>query len=68
MKSALRLVGLCLLLGGFSCMPFPATNPEATTSIFPWLAMSGEVASIGAWAMGVGAAILTLSFVVRGGD
>jgi hypothetical protein len=66
MKNALRLFGLGLILGGLSCMPFPVTNPEATTSIFPWLAMSGGLVKFGIWAMAIGTLILTLSFAVRG--
>lgn len=66
MKNALRLIGFCLILGGLSCMPFPATNPEATTSIFPWLAMNGDLVRFGVWAMAIGALILALSFTVRG--
>jgi hypothetical protein len=49
-------------------MPFPVSNPEATTSIFPWLAMSGGLMKFGAWAMAIGVLILALSFAVRGTD
>jgi hypothetical protein len=51
MKNVLRLLGFGLILGGLICMPFPVTNPEATTSIFPWLAMNGGLVKFGAWAM-----------------
>jgi hypothetical protein len=68
MKHVLRLLGVCLILGGFLCMPFPVTNPEATTSIFPWLAMSGLLVRFGAWAVAIGALILALSFAVRSPD
>jgi len=68
MKKVLRFLGFGLILGGLSCMPFPVTNPEATTSIFPWLAMSGELVRIGVWAMAIGVLILALSFAVRGAD
>jgi hypothetical protein len=51
MKNVLRLLDFGLILGGLICMPFPVTNPEATTSIFPWLAMNGGLVKFGAWAM-----------------
>ncbi len=68
MKNVLRVLGFCLILGGLICMPFPVTNPEATTSIFPWLAMSGGLVRVGVAAMAIGVLILALSFAVRGAD
>jgi len=62
------LPGFGLILGGLICMPFPVTNPEATTSIFPWLAMSGGLMRVGVGAMVIGALILALSLAVRGVD
>jgi len=68
MKTALRLLGFGLILGGLICMPLPVANPEATTSIFPWLAMNGELMRVGVGAMVIGALILALSFAIRGAD
>jgi hypothetical protein len=68
MKNILRLLGAGLILCGFTCMPFPVTNPEATTSVFPWLAMNGDLAKVGAWAIAVGVLLFATSFVVRGAD
>jgi len=68
MKNALRLLGFGLILGGFICMPFPVANPEATTSIFPWLAMNDGLVKVGVWAMAIGILILALSCAVRGTD
>jgi hypothetical protein len=68
MKHVLRPAGLGLILGGPVCMPFPVTNPEASTSIFPWLAMTGGLVKFGAWAIAIGALILALSFAVRDAD
>jgi hypothetical protein len=65
MKSALRYSGLVLILAGLLCIPFPVTNPEAVTSIFPWLALSGSLLTYGAWAMGVGAVLMALSLAFR---
>jgi hypothetical protein len=64
-KNALRLLGFGLFLAGLSCMPLPVTNPEAVTSLFPWLATSGELVRIGAWTMAIGALSFALSFAFR---
>lgn len=58
MKSVLRLPGFCLILAGLNCMPFPVTNPEAVTSVFPWLEMSGGLVKLGVCAIGIGALLL----------
>jgi hypothetical protein len=65
MKKTLRLVGAGLILVGFLCMPLPVTNPEAVTSVFPWLATSGLLIKIGAWTMAAGAVLFALSFALR---
>jgi uncharacterized membrane protein HdeD (DUF308 family) len=67
-KSVLRLLGFCLILGGLLCMPFPVTNPEAVTSVFPWLAMSGGLVRFGAWAIAIGILFLAASFAVPSSD
>src|SRR3984885_11512387 len=65
MKSAIRYIGLVIFVLGLSCMPFPVTNPKATTSLFPWLAMSGLLVEYGAWTMAIGAALFAVSFALR---
>ena len=65
MKNVLRYVGVGLFVAGSTCMPFPVTNPEAITSVFPWLAMTGSLVKYGAVAMVAGAVLFALSFALR---
>jgi hypothetical protein len=65
MKSVLRFLGLGLILAGFICMPLPVTNPEAVTSIFPWLATTGTLVRFGALTMVIGALLFGISFAFR---
>jgi len=65
MKSVLRFLGFGLILAGFICMPLPLANPEAVTSIFPWLATSGALVRFGALTMAIGALLFGLSFAFR---
>jgi hypothetical protein len=68
MRNGLRLVGVVMFLAGTLCMPFPVTNPEAATSIFPALAMSGSLVTVGFWAMAIGAIVFALSFAFRSSE
>ena len=61
-------MGYGLFLAGAVCMPFPVTNPEAITSVFPWLATTGALVKYGAVAMAVGAVFFALSFALRSRD
>jgi len=65
MNSSLKGAGFGLFMLGFLCMPVPVTNPEAITSLFPWLAMSGALVRYGAWSMAAGALLFALSFAFR---
>ena len=64
-KSVLRYFGVGLFIAGAACMPFPVTNPEAITSIFPWLATTGALVKFAAIAMAAGAMFFGLSFALR---
>lgn len=68
MKNALRLLGFGLIMAGLLCMPFPVTNPEALTSIFPWLAMSGALVKFGACTIAIGVLLFALSYARRTPD
>ncbi|MGB6450229.1 MAG: hypothetical protein WBE92_05710 [Steroidobacteraceae bacterium] len=68
MKNVLRFAGFGLIIAGLLCMPFPVTNPKAVTSLFPWLATSGLLVRIGAWATAIGAVLFALSFALRSPD
>ena len=68
MKSVLRYLGFGLFMVGAICMPFPVSNPEGVTSVFPWLAMTGSLVKYGAAAMATGAVFFALSFALRSQD
>jgi hypothetical protein len=67
-KSVLRYLGFGLFMAGAVCMPFPVANPEAITSVFPWLAMTGSLVKFGVAAMAAGAVLFALSFALRSPD
>jgi uncharacterized protein YjeT (DUF2065 family) len=66
LKNALRGAGMAVFVVGLTCLPGPpVTNPEATTSLFPWLAASGLLVRYGIAAMLIGALLFGSSFLVR---
>jgi hypothetical protein len=65
LKNTLRCVGIAVFFAGLTCMPIPVTNPEATTSLFPWLAASGLLIRFGIVALVSGALLFGSSFLIR---